>query len=193
MFAFSDKGICYFAGEGDDPRIVRGFYLDAPAAEKIALRARGPARARRNPVRARPRARSPTPGPAFDLLADLAAVVTEPKMWSETVVTRLAALRPGAYRPWADLEPDARAAQLTAALKPYGIRTGQVWGTTDDGKGANRRGITRDDITKAITERNQKARAGRARLTPGGPLGLAPAPARPSAPASTPNRPWPAH
>ena len=40
MFAFSDKGICYFAGEGDAPRIVRGFYIDAPAAEKIALRAR---------------------------------------------------------------------------------------------------------------------------------------------------------
>ena len=25
MFAFSDKGIFYFAGEGDAPRIVRGF------------------------------------------------------------------------------------------------------------------------------------------------------------------------
>ena len=77
-------------------------------------------------------------------------------MWSEEIVVRLAALRPGAYRAWADLEPDARAAQLTAALKPYGIRTGQVWGTTADGRGANRRGITRDDLTKAITERNQR-------------------------------------
>ena len=54
------------------------------------------------------------------------------------------------------MEPDARAAQLTSALKPFGIRTGQVWGTTDDGKGANRRGITRDDIISAITERDQK-------------------------------------
>ncbi|MGI8450304.1 MAG: hypothetical protein ACR2MP_24640 [Streptosporangiaceae bacterium] len=77
-------------------------------------------------------------------------------MWSETIVTRLAALRPGAYQAWADLEPDARAAQLTAALKPYGVRTGQVWGTTDDGAGANRRGVTRDDITKAITIRDGK-------------------------------------
>ena len=84
-------------------------------------------------------------------------------MWSEEIVTRLAALRPGAYQAWADLQPDARAAQLTAALKPYGIRTGQVWGTTGDGKGANRRGITRDDLTNAITQRDGKPGPG----TPG--------------------------
>ena len=83
-------------------------------------------------------------------------MVAEPKLWSETVVTRLAGFRPDAYGPWADLEPDARAAQLTSALRPYGVRTGQVWGTTEDGKGANRRGITRDDITTAITERDRK-------------------------------------
>ena len=77
-------------------------------------------------------------------------------MWSETVVARLAELRPGVYGPWADLEPDARAAQLTSALRPYGVRTGQVWGTTGDGRGANRRGITRDDLTGAITERDAK-------------------------------------
>ena len=71
-------------------------------------------------------------------------------------MARLAALRADAYGPWGDMEPDARAAQLTAALKPYRVRTGQVWGTTDDGRGANRRGITRDDITNAIAERDQK-------------------------------------
>jgi S-DNA-T family DNA segregation ATPase FtsK/SpoIIIE len=159
MFAFSDKGICYFAGEGEAPRIVRGFYLDAPAAEKIALRARG-LRERAGTLSGHALGQEPETGPVFDLLADLAAVVTEPKMWSETIVTRLAGLRPGAYQAWADLEPDARAAQLTAALKPYGMRTGQVWGTTEDGKGANRRGITRDDLTNAITERNQKGGPG---------------------------------
>ena len=41
MFSFDDKGITYFSGEGDAPRITRSFYIDAPAAEKIALRARG--------------------------------------------------------------------------------------------------------------------------------------------------------
>ena len=159
MFAFSDKGIFYYAGEGDAPRIVRGYEVDAPGAEKIALRARA-LRERAGTLSGHALGQEPDTSPVFDLLADLAAVVTEPKMWSEEIVTRLAALRPGAYQAWADLEPDARAAQLTAALKPYGIRTGQVWGTTADGKGANRRGITRDDLTKAITERNQKTGPG---------------------------------
>jgi S-DNA-T family DNA segregation ATPase FtsK/SpoIIIE len=153
MFSFADKGICYFGGEGEAPRIVRGFYIDAPAAEKIALRARA-LRDHAGTLTGHALGHEPGTGPSYDLLADVAAVVTEPKLWSETVVTRLAALRPAVYGPWAALEPDARAAQLTTALKPYGVRTGQVWGTTGDGKGANRRGITRDDITKAITERN---------------------------------------
>jgi S-DNA-T family DNA segregation ATPase FtsK/SpoIIIE len=155
MFAFSDKGICYLAGEGDAPRIVRSFYIDAPAAEKIALRARG-LRVAAGTLSGHALGEVPEDsGPSFDLLADISAVVSEPKLWSETVVTRLAELRPGAYGPWGGMEPEDRAAQLTAALRPYGVRTGQVWGTTDDGKGANRRGITRDDITKALTERNR--------------------------------------
>jgi S-DNA-T family DNA segregation ATPase FtsK/SpoIIIE len=155
MFAFSDKGICYLAGEGDAPRIVRSFYIDAPAAEKIALRARA-LREAAGTLTGHALGEAPEDTrPAFDLLADIAAVVSEPKLWGETVVTRLAELRPDAYGAWAGLEPEDRAAQLTAALRPYGVRTGQVWGTAPDGKGANRRGITRDDITKALTERNR--------------------------------------
>jgi S-DNA-T family DNA segregation ATPase FtsK/SpoIIIE len=157
MFAFSDKGICYFAGEGEAPRIVRSYCIDGPAAEKIALRARG-LREHAGTLAGHALGQDPAEptGPAFDLLADLAAVVHEPKLWSETVVTRLAELRPDTYGPWAGMEPDARATQLTTALRPYGIRTGQVWGTTDDGRGANRRGVTRDDITNALTQRDQK-------------------------------------
>jgi S-DNA-T family DNA segregation ATPase FtsK/SpoIIIE len=157
MFAFSDKGICYFAGEGEAPRIVRSFYIDAPAAEKITERARA-ARQRAGTLSGHAAGQDGTEaaGPAHDLLADIAAVAPEPKLWSETVVTRLADLRPDAYGPWAAMDPEARAAHLTAALRPYGIRTGQVWGTTSDGKSANRRGITRDDITTAITQRNDK-------------------------------------
>lgn len=155
MFAFSDKGICYFAGEGDAPRIVRSFYIDAPTAEKIAARARG-LREAAGTLSGHALGEVPEDtGPAFDLLADIAAVVSEPKLWSDTVVARLAELRPDAYGAWGGMEPEDRAAQLTAALRPYGVRTGQVWGTTDDGRGANRRGITRDDITNAITKRNQ--------------------------------------
>jgi S-DNA-T family DNA segregation ATPase FtsK/SpoIIIE len=156
MFAFGDKGICYYSGEGDAARIVRGYEINNPAAETIAERAR----------LLRERAGTLTghaigqiidqpAAPAFDLLADIAAVVTEPKLWSETVVTRLADLRPGAYGEWGGLSPEDRAAHLTAALKPYRVRTGQVWGTDDTGEGRNRRGITRDDITTAITERDR--------------------------------------
>ena len=156
MFSFSDKGIAYFAGEGDAPRIVRSFYIDGPAAEKIALRARS-IRAAAGKITGHAAGVEPedATGPSFDLLEDIAAVVHEPKVWSEVVVTRLAQLRPAVYGPWAELESEGRAAQLTAALKPYGVRTGQVW-MTADGKGANRRGITRDDITGAITKRNEK-------------------------------------
>jgi S-DNA-T family DNA segregation ATPase FtsK/SpoIIIE len=156
MFSFGDKGICYYSGEGDAARIVRGYEINNPAAEKIAERAR----------LLRDRAGTLTghalgetidqpAGPVSDLLADIAAVVTEPKLWSETVVTRLADLRPDAYADWAALSPEDRAAHLTTALKPYRVKTGQVWGTDNTGEGRNRRGITRDDITTAITERDR--------------------------------------
>jgi S-DNA-T family DNA segregation ATPase FtsK/SpoIIIE len=157
MFAFSDKGIFYLAGEGAAPKIVRGYELDATDAEKIITRARA-TRERAGTLSGHALGHEPDEltGPGYDLLADIAAVVHEPKLWSETVVARLAELRPGTYGPWAALEPDARAAQLTTALRPYGVRTGQVWATTEDGKSANRRGITRDDITNAITQRDNK-------------------------------------
>jgi S-DNA-T family DNA segregation ATPase FtsK/SpoIIIE len=156
MFSFTDKGIFYLAGEGAAPRIVRSFYLDAPTAEKITARARGIRKAAGTLTgHAADEPEDELTGPSYDLLADIAAVVAEPKLWSETVVARLAELRPDVYGPWGALEPDARAAQLTTALRPYGVRTGQVWATVD-GRGANRRGITRDDITKAITDRDGK-------------------------------------
>ncbi len=136
MFSRDDTGIFYLAGEGADPRIVRGFYLDAPAAEKVTARARA-AREHAGTLTGHALGQDPDQdtGPACDLLADVAAVLTEPKAWSEVIVTRLADLRPAAYGPWAAQEPEARAAQLTAALKPCGVRTGQVWGTDESGEG----------------------------------------------------------
>ena len=53
------------------------------------------------------------------------------------------------------------AEQLTAALKPYGITTGQVWATDPQtGEGANRRGIDRQAVAEAATERERR-RGGR--------------------------------
>ncbi|MFJ4677132.1 cell division protein FtsK [Kitasatospora sp. NPDC088783] len=160
-FSREDRGIAYFVGgEGADAQIVRAVFADAPMAEAIAARGR---RARESAgllsgFAAGQSDAAPAAAVSYDLLADVLAVMgpDEPKLWSETVVSRLAELRPDIYGPWAELEGRAKADQLVAALKPYGITTGQVWGTTEDGKGANRRGITRDDIAKAVTERDKK-------------------------------------
>ncbi len=160
-FSREDRGIAYFVGgEGADAQIVRSVFVDAPAAEAIAARGR---RAREQAglltgFAAGQADATPAAVVSYDLLADVLAVMgpDEPKLWSETVVARLAELRPDVYGTWAALEGRAKADQLVAALKPYGITTGQVWGTTEDGKGANRRGITRDDITRIITERDKK-------------------------------------
>jgi S-DNA-T family DNA segregation ATPase FtsK/SpoIIIE len=84
----------------------------------------------------------------MDVLADVLAVIgtDEKAVWCERIADRLAALRPDAYGEW-------KGENVTAALKPWNVRTGQVWGTTDDGEGANRRGIKRADVVAAVTRR----------------------------------------
>ncbi|MFC9140694.1 cell division protein FtsK [Streptomyces bacillaris] len=152
MFSWKDKGIHYFVGEGADARIVSSVYVDAPTAEVIGLRAR---RLREAAGTLTGHAAGDTfedqESSGFDLLADILSVVPaeEPKLWSETVVARLADLRPDVYGGW---EPE----QLATALKPHGVPTGQVWGKTEAGKGANRRGIERARILTAIAERDGK-------------------------------------
>jgi S-DNA-T family DNA segregation ATPase FtsK/SpoIIIE len=152
MFSRADRGIGYLAGEGDDPQIVRSFYVDAPAAERIVARARA-LRDRAGTLSGRALGEDPEPADASaSLLADVLAVIpaSEAKVWNQTVVARLAELRPAAYGGW-------EAEQLTAALKPHGITTGQVWGTDPaTGEGANRRGIDRQAVADAATERERR-------------------------------------
>jgi S-DNA-T family DNA segregation ATPase FtsK/SpoIIIE len=154
MFAWGDKGIHYFVGEGSDARIVRSIYVDAGGAEAIAARAR---RVREKAGLLAGHALGEAPEPttaAYDLLADILAVVPakEAKAWSETIVARLADLRPEVYDGW---DPDA----LAAALKPHGVSTIQV-GRRVNGKVVNRRGVDRSHITTAIAERDGKRDAG---------------------------------
>ncbi|MBZ6086036.1 cell division protein FtsK [Streptomyces olivaceus] len=155
MFAWGDKGIHYFVGEGSDARIVASVYVDAPGAETIAARAR---KARETVGLLSGHALGEAPetvtGPAYDLLADILAVIpaSEAKVWSETVVARLAELREDVYGGW---DPE----QLSAALKPHGVSTIQV-GRRVKGKVINRRGIDRSHITTAIAERDGKRDAG---------------------------------
>ncbi|MFF4228992.1 cell division protein FtsK [Streptomyces sp. NPDC001820] len=154
MFAWSDKGIHYFMGEGSDARIVSSVYVDGPAADTVAARARA-LREKAGLLSGHALGEEPeTVASGYDLLADILAVVTckETKVWSETVVARLAELRPEVYDGW---DPDA----LAAALKPHGITTIQV-GRRVEGKVVNRRGIDRSHITTAIAERDGKRDAG---------------------------------
>ncbi|MBY8877475.1 cell division protein FtsK [Actinacidiphila acidipaludis] len=148
MFAWNDKGIHYFVGEGSDARIVRALYVDGRDADDIAARARA-VREKAGLLSGYALGEEPeVTASGYDLLADILAVVpaSEAKVWSETVVARLAELRPEVYDGW---EPDA----LAAALKPHGVSTIQV-GRRVDGKVVNRRGIDRSHITTAIAERD---------------------------------------
>ncbi|MGI5377097.1 cell division protein FtsK [Streptomyces sp. CA-251387] len=155
MFSWADKGIAYFVGDGSDARIIRSVYVDAPTAERIALRARK-AREEAGTLSGYALGQEPEPaaGSGYDLLADILAVVPadEPKVWSETVVARLADLRGEVYDGW---DPEG----LAAALKPHGVSTIQV-GRRVNGKVVNRRGIDRSHIVTAIAERDGNRDAG---------------------------------
>ncbi len=143
-----DRGIGYLVGTADTPFIVRSAYLDAPAAERVADRARA-ARAAAGTLAGHAAGETDADvAPTFSLCADILAVVppSEVKVWSETVVERLAELRPTVYAGWG-------AEQLAAALKPFGIDTIQI-GRRIDGRIVNRRGIDRARIAEAVTQSN---------------------------------------
>ncbi|MEV6110977.1 cell division protein FtsK [Streptomyces sp. NPDC052109] len=149
MFSRRDLGICWMAGEGDDPRIVASAFVDAPKAELVVTRARK-MREEYGNVTGHAIGQGPErTGAGSDILADVLDVIAadEKAVWCERIAVRLADAHPDTYAGW-------QGENVTAALKPWGIKPGQVWGTTDDGEGANRRGIKRADITAAITRRN---------------------------------------
>lgn len=148
MFARSDKGIGYLAGEADDPQIVRTFNIDGPAAEKIVARAReqrekagtltGHALGTDNSEPA-------TSGNPHRILDDVLMVVgpAEPKIHSAVIAERLADLHPDLYAGW-------KGEHVTKALAHYGIKAGQTWYA-----GANSSGVTREDILNAVTQRKR--------------------------------------
>jgi S-DNA-T family DNA segregation ATPase FtsK/SpoIIIE len=157
----SHKGVGILKGMTDDAGIVRTYLADGRDAETILTRANA-LREAEGTLSGDAAGEKTTARSADAILDDVAAVLgkAEAKVWLETIVDRLAQLNPAAYGDWAALEGRAKSDQLATALKPYGITTGQVWGKTDDGAGANRRGIERQHIINAITQRN-KNRAGK--------------------------------
>ncbi|WP_432188652.1 cell division protein FtsK [Streptomyces sp. Tue6028] len=160
-FTKSDKGIGYLVGAADDPQIVRGYYLDNPAADAICARAR---KARIDAGTLTGMAAGQTPErreTADPLLEDILAVTAadEAKPWNHVTVDRLAELRPEKYGPWGEMAPADKARQLTTALKPYGVSTGQV-ARRVKGKTVNRTGFERSHIVTAIAERDRNRDAG---------------------------------
>ncbi|MEW1633276.1 cell division protein FtsK [Streptomyces sp. NPDC093801] len=148
MFSRSDRGICWMAGEGDEPRIVASAFVDAVGAEQVVARARK-MRDEYGNVTGHAIGKGPETTAGLDILADALAVMgaDEDALWCERIATRLTALRPDAYAGW-------KGENVTAALKPWGIKPGQVWGQDENGEGKNRRGVKRADVTAAITRRN---------------------------------------
>ncbi|GAA2441436.1 cell division protein FtsK [Streptomyces glaucus] len=147
MFSRRDLGICWMGGEGDDPRIVASAFVDAPKAEQVAARARK-MREEYGNITGHAIGEGPAKTVGMDVLGDVLAVMgaDEKAVWCERIADRLAELRPDVYADW-------KGENVTAAVKPWGINSGQVWGTTDEGEGANRRGIKRADVVAAVTRR----------------------------------------
>ena len=156
----SHKGVGLLKGMSDDSGIVRTYLADGRDAERILTRAAA-LREAEGTLSGDAAGEIPAPEASATILDDVAQVLGkgEAKVWSETIVDRLADLRPETYGPWADLEPKPKAEALTAALKPYGVATEQI-GRRIDGKTVNKRGIKRDDLAAAITQRNEKRDAG---------------------------------
>jgi S-DNA-T family DNA segregation ATPase FtsK/SpoIIIE len=153
MFSRSDRGICWMSGEGDDPRIVASAFVDAPGAELVVARARQ-MREEYGNITGHALGQGPAAAPGMDILGDVLRVfrTDEDQLWNERIADRLAPLQPDTYGGW-------DGAMVTAALKPWGVPVGQVWGTTDDGQGANRRGIKKADLVAAKTRRDADRKA----------------------------------
>ncbi len=156
MFSFEAKGIGYLVGEGSDAQIVRTVFLDGPASERIALRARAGREAVGN-VTGHAAGEERDKTPVASLLDDLNTVFasaerTDRGLWSETICRLLAELRPELY---AGHDPDS----LAAALRPLGIETKQI-AKPVDGERYNRRGVRPEQLSAALAARAERRELG---------------------------------
>ena len=157
MFAWTDKGIGYFVGEGDDARIVAAAYVDAAMADAVVARARAARQAAGTlaghavdgaPVAVTPR---------YDLLADVLAVIGPDEAEGlERDRRRLASAscaRPSTSA-W-DVE------QLTARAKPYGVarRPGLGHRSGPRARAPTGAASPASHVESAIAKRDGRARA----------------------------------
>lgn len=159
-FSFEDKGIGYLVGEGNAPKVVKTHFVDGPAAEKVAARAKA-AREAAGALTgyAAGETAETAPETRRDLLADLLAAwpAGAAACWNADLVDRLAELRPEIYGEWADLDEDHKTAQLTRDLRACGAHklVKQIGRRDGTGKTVNRRGLDHDTIRAFVTERDQ--------------------------------------
>jgi len=158
LFRRRDRGIGYLAGEGDDPQIVRTYFVNTPMAEAIVTRARV-LREAAGTITGHAAGTAPLSvdvDPAAGLLEDLAEVFDripfiKDKVWGEELVALLAERKPAAYREW-----DAKT--LTAALKPHGIRSVAI-GRRMGRDQSTKQGYEREALTEAVTRSKRFASA----------------------------------
>lgn len=161
MFKAPDLGIGWLTGHGPDAQVCRTYYIDGPASERIAARARAEREAA-GTLAGHAAGETPEPRPTANLLDDLNTVYVQsvradrPGEWSERLCPLLAELRPEVYGGW---DQDALQAAL-GALQPLGIDTKQIAGVDDDGQRRNRRGVRRDDLTAALEARAERRQIG---------------------------------
>ncbi|WP_369370120.1 hypothetical protein AB1046_15050 [Promicromonospora sp. Populi] len=149
MFNRTDRGVAYLAGEGNDPVILRGDYIDAPTAETIADRARA-IREAEGRLTGMAAGDEPADTDHSTILDHLLAVwpADDPKwpngkVWGDELAARLAEHKPTFYEGW-------DAAQVHAAAKRHGVMSKSV----KHGTGANnvRRGLVRADVVAALPD-----------------------------------------
>ena len=150
-----DVGIGYLAGEGADPLIVRGSYIDAPAAEKVVARARA-ARLARGLLTGHAVGEDYAPVDELDqttILDHLANVwphrngTPAAGVWWSELAKLLAAHRPAQYAGF----------NQNAVREASGLPSEQVKATVidDDNRSitANRRGALHEDLLRALAAR----------------------------------------
>ncbi|MGL5826119.1 MAG: cell division protein FtsK [Nocardioides sp.] len=152
MFGRKDRGVAFLAGEGDDPVIVRGAYVDAPAAQTIAARARA-LRVKLGLLTGMAAGEAPVDPDTGSILDHLHQVWPAEsdgsgvaKLWCDELADRLVGGFPDLYAGWTG-------AQVTAAVKPHGLKTVQVKRMVE-GQQVNKRGLTRTSLTVALGYRN---------------------------------------
>ncbi|MEX5713719.1 cell division protein FtsK [Parafrankia sp. FMc6] len=157
QFTRKEKGIAYLAGVDDDPFVVRGAYIDAPAAERIADRARA-LRAAAGTLSGQAAGEIvdvDDTGPLVFLGHVLQVLGSEDKAHLAVLAARLADAWPDRYTtPGPNGPAPWTSQQIGGQLRAAGVDVDdQVWATGIKGRATNAAGITRDAARQAVAAR----------------------------------------